>query len=535
MKPRDYQEAAIQATFDWLASGKNHPLIVAPTGAGKSVILSELIRRAVSDWPGTRVVLATHQKELIQQDYQALMRLWPDAPAGIYSAGLSRRQSGRAITFAGIQTVAKRASEFGFVDLLIVDEAHLIPRKGQTQYQKFIAGLREKNPDLQVIGLTATPFRLDSGRLDEGAGSIFEGICYDIPIPMLVERGYLAPLVSKSPSFVFDTKGLHTRSGDWVEGEMDARFNTETVTKEAVREIVDLGKDRRSWLLFCISVDHAANVRDELRRSGVAAEIVTGKTPSSERSRILREFKAGHIRAITNVNVLTTGFDAPATDLLAFLRPTQSLGLYMQMAGRAMRVAEGKVNGLVLDYAGNVLRHGPVDAVNVQSAAGSTKDPDAEKGDVPAKVCPECGSILFIAATECGDCGYEFPPPEPKIDRRASTAAVMNLTAEEHWEPVQDFALFRHVKAGAEVPTARAEYLVGGRVIKEWVCFEHSGFPRQKAVSWWHQMAGTSPPETVSEALQRQSEIRAPAEVVVRREGKFDVIARSRGDKREAA
>jgi DNA repair protein RadD len=536
MDLRDYQSEAIEATFDWFRDGGGNPLIVAPTGAGKSVILSELIRRAVQDWPGTRVIMATHQKELIQQNFGATMRLWPDCPAGIYSAGLSRRQANRAVTFAGIQTVAKRAAEFGFIDLLIVDEAHTIPRSGQTQYQKFIAGLREVNPDLKVIGLTATPFRLDSGRLDSGHGAIFDGICYDIPIPMLVQRGYLSPLVSKSPSFVFDTKGLHTRGGDFIEKEMAERFNTAGVTKAAVREICQLGRDRKSWLMFCISVEHALAVRDELRAQGVPAETVTGSTPAGERSQILRAFKAGQIRAITNVNVLTTGFDAPATDLLAFLRPTQSLGLYMQMAGRAMRVADGKENGLVLDYAGNVMRHGPVDAVNVTTAApGKSKDPDAKKGDIPAKTCPECSSILFIAARECADCGYVFPEPEPKIEEKASTAAVMNMTAEDDWRPVQDFAVARHRKPGADVPTMRVEYLVDGRVVKEWVCFEHAGFPRRKAVTWWQQMAGTTPPDTVADALDRQGEIRAPAEAVIRREGKFDVIASVRGDRREVA
>lgn len=536
MQLRDYQQEAIDATFEWWRGGGGNPLIVAPTGAGKSIILAAFIKRCVDDYPGTRIVLATHQKELIQQDYAALMRLWPEAPAGIYSAGLARRQANRAITFAGIQTVAKRADEFGFVDILMVDECHLIPRKGTTQYQRFIEGLRETNPNLKVVGLTATPFRLDSGRLDAGEGAIFDGIAYDIPIPMLVERGYLAPLVSKSPSFVFDTKGLHTRGGDFIEKEMAARFNTDDVTKQAVREICQLGRDRKSWLLFCISIEHAAAVRDELRAQGVAAEMVTGKTSGGERSRILADFKAGRVRAITNVNVLTTGFDAPATDLLAFLRPTQSLGLYMQMAGRAMRIADGKDNGLVLDYAGNVMRHGPVDAVNVSSAApGKSKDPNAEPGEVPAKTCPECSTILFIAARECSDCGYVFPEPEPKIEREASTAAIMNMTAEDDWRPVTDFALRRHIKRGGNTPMIFVDYLIDGRVVSEPFCPEHVGFPRQKAVQWWHQMAGTTPPNTVAEALEREAEIRRPAEAVVRREGKYDVIARVRREARRDA
>lgn len=535
MQLRDYQADSIDATYQWFADGRGNPLIVAPTGAGKSVILAEFIRRALTDYAGTRIIAITHVKELIEQNCKALLRLWPQAPAGIYSAGLGMRQTRKAVTFAGIQSVHRKADAFGHIDLLIVDECHLIPRSSGTMYTRFIEALRDINPHLKVIGLTATPFRLDSGRLDAGKNALFDGIAYDIPIPMLVERGYLAPLISKSPSFNLDTKGLHTRGGDWIESEMDAKFNTESVTRAAVGEIIQLGHDRRSWLLFCISVDHAVNVRDELRRNGITAEVVTGSTPTQERARILSDFKHGRIRAVTNVNVLTTGFDAPATDLLAFLRPTQSLGLYMQMAGRAMRTAPGKENGLVLDYAGNVMRHGPVDAVNVQDAPGRAKDPDAEKGDIPAKTCPECKSILFIAAMECPDCGYEFPEPETKIDRQASTAAIMNMTAEDDWRPVQDFAVFRNRKTGSP-DSMRAEYLIDGKPVKEWVCFEHIGFARMKAVQWWHQNAGTTPPDTVDEAIERQDEIRAPAEAVVKRDGKYQRIDKTRGTQmREAA
>lgn len=527
MQLRDYQSAAIDATYDWFGAGKGNPLIVAPTGAGKSVILSEFIRRAVSDFEGTRIVCATHVKELIAQNCGALTRLWPGAPVGIYSAGLGRRQLGRQITFVGIQSVAKKAAQFGYVDLLIVDECHLIPRSGGAQYQKFIAGLREVNPDMKVVGLTATPFRLDSGRLDMGDGAIFDGIAYDIPIPLLVNRGYLAPLISKRPDTVMDTAGLHTRAGEFIDKEMDERFNTDEVTKAAVGEVMHLGKDRKSWLLFCISVDHAMAVRDELRAKGIATECVTGTTDKSERSRILADFKAGRIRAVTNVNVLTTGFDAPMTDLLAFLRPTQSLGLYMQMAGRAMRIADGKENGLVLDFAGNVARHGPVDAVSVTDTGPKDKG-DGEPGEMPSKTCPECNEILFIGAREC-PCGFIFPEPEPKIERTASTDAIMNMTAHDEWLPVTDFAVAKHNPRDGRPCSLRVEYLVNGKVIKEWVCFDHAGFPRQKAVQWWHQKAGTTPPDSVEDALERQGEIRAPDEVVVRKEGKFQKITRARG------
>lgn len=524
MELRDYQTAAIQSIYDYFAEGRGSaPLVVAPTGAGKSVILAEFMRRAHADYPGTRILLATHRKELIQQDYQALLRLWPAAPAGIYSAGLGQRRHNAQMLFAGVQSIFRKTRTIGHVDLMIVDEAHLIGRGADTQYGKLIDGLRDINPAMKLVGLTATPYRLDSGRLDSGKGALFDGISYDIGIPMLVERGYLAPLVSKRPGTAFNAAGLHTRMGDFIEAEMAARFATEAITREAVAEIIAAGADRRSWLLFCISVDHAVMARDELRRQGIVAEVVTGATPHVERDRILRDFKAGRIRALTSVAVLTTGFDAPAIDLLAFLRPTQSLSLYMQMAGRGMRVKPQGGNCLVLDFAGNVARHGPVDAVQMP---GEKKE-GTGGGEAPTKTCPRCDSILLIAARDCPDCGHVFPEPEPKIEATATTEAIMNMTAEDNWHPVADFEMGRHVKNGTE--SLRVEYLIDGKVVKEWICLEHTGFPRRKAVQWWVHHAGTSVPDTVTEALARRAEIRVPGEAVILREGKYWRIARVRG------
>ncbi len=374
---RDYQRAAIDALYAWFRAGRGSPLVVAPTGSGKSVILAEFARSAVVAYPETRILIVTHVRELIAQNHAALIRLWPDAPAGIYSAGLGKRQLGRQVLVAGVQSIARRARELGRVDLVIVDEAHLVPRSSDTQYGRLFEGLRRANPSLKVIGLTATPYRLDSGLLHGGANALFDGIAHDIPVGMLVERGHLAPLVSKRPAAAFDTAGLHRRMGEFVEREMMERISGDP-TRAAVAEIVELGRDRRSWIAFCISVEHARAVRDELREHGVIAETVTGETPGPERDRWLRAYRAGQVRALTSVGVLTTGFDAPATDLIAMLRPTASTGLYIQMAGRGMRTAPGKDDCLVLDFAGNVMRHGPVDAIALpQEKTGGKGDGEA--------------------------------------------------------------------------------------------------------------------------------------------------------------
>ena len=193
---RDYQRAAIDALYAWFRAGRGSPLVVAPTGSGKSVILAEFARSAVVAFPETRILIVTHVRELIAQNHAALIRLWPDAPAGIYSAGLGKRQLGRQILVAGVQSVARRARDLGHVDLAIVDEAHLVPRSSDTQYGRLFEGLRATNPNLKVIGLTATPYRLDSGLLHGGENALFDGIAHDIPIGELVERGHLSPLIS---------------------------------------------------------------------------------------------------------------------------------------------------------------------------------------------------------------------------------------------------------------------------------------------------------------------------------------------------
>jgi DNA repair protein RadD len=234
------------------------------------------------------------------------------------------------------------------------------------------------------------------------------------------------------------------------------------------------------------------------------------------------------------VAVLTTGFDAPATDLLAFLRPTQSTGLYVQMAGRGMRTAPGKVDCLVLDFARNVATHGPVDAIALPTEKPGKGDGEKIVG-APTKVCPNCGEIVHLATRECADCGFEFPAPE-KIDAVAGTEAIMNLTAGERWLPVLDVNYSLHRKLGSP-DSIRVEYLArdGGEVrsVSEWVCLEHGGFARQKAVRWWERwawMGGESHiiPSTTADALGRVGEIARPAEVVLQREGKYYRIVRMR-------
>lgn len=523
MELRDYQAESIASVFAYFQTGGENPLVVAPTGSGKSVIIAGLLRRALEGWPDTRVVMATHRKELIAQNHQALMRIWPEAPAGIHSAGLHLRQI-RQITFAGVQTVARRAKSFGYVDFMLIDEAHLLSPNAGTQYQRFIEDLKAVNPNLRVIGFTATPYRLDSGHLVEGRGALFDGIAYDISVGMLVRRGFLAPLIGKPLETRFDTRGLHTRGGEFVEAEMAERFDRDEVTQEAVREIVHFGRERRAWMVFCVNVAHALNVRDALRRRGVAAEAVTGET--SNRDAILNAFKEGRLQALTSVGVLTTGFDAPRVDLLAFLRPTKSRALYMQCCGRGMRIAEGKKNCIVLDFAGNVEQHGPVDAETPKPRKWNEASEPGENLP-PLKACPACDAPLLIAARECAECGHVFTfADRQRHDRTASTAAVMNLTAADTFWPVQDAEWSRHVGRQSRLPSLRVDLLVQGKLVSEYLPFGRDDVgSRRMAARWWLQHGGAEPiPESVEEALERQSETEPPSSVALVREGQYQRV-----------
>lgn len=329
MELRPYQQEALDAIFDYWRRGGGNPLVDLATGTGKSVVIAKLVRQVVEQFPDIRVVMLVHVKELVEQNAKALLRAWPQAPIGINSAGLGRRDKRSQILFASIQSVAKEdATTLGPRHLILVDESHLIPRAGSGMYQTFIGRMREAVPDLRVAGFTATPFRLDSGRMDEGEDRLFDETVYSYDIGRGVDDGYLSPLVSRATGAVIDVTNVARRGGEFVAGDLERAANVDAVTQAACDEIVAKGADRRSWLMFCAGVEHAEAVATALRARGVSVACVTGQTPRAERDRMIRDFREGRLRALTNANVLTTGFDAPRLDLIAMLRPTLSTSLY---------------------------------------------------------------------------------------------------------------------------------------------------------------------------------------------------------------
>jgi DNA repair protein RadD len=498
MQLRPYQLEAVNLVYRFLRERDDNPCVVIPTGGGKTPVLATICRDAVQLWNG-RVAVVSHVKELLEQSAEKLRAIAPDVPVGIYSAGLKRRDLGYAVTIAGIQSIYKRACDLGPVNLVIVDEAHLIPADDEGMYRQFLADAKVVNPELRVIGLTATPFRMRTGMICSSDGVLNE-VCFDIGVRELIVQGYLCPLRTKSGAHKPDYANLHVRAGEFVANEVEDLMDTDDLVGAAVDEVVAESKDRTAVLIFASGVRHARHVAGALTsRHGIECGFISGDTAANERATLLKRFRSGGLRFLVNVNVLTTGFDAPNVDCVVLLRPTMSPGLYYQMVGRGFRLNEGKADCLVLDFGGNVMRHGPVDAIRLKDRA-----PNAG-GEAPAKECPKCKALIATGYAACPDCGFVFPEREKEThEATATTEGILSDQVTRTEEQVKEVAYCLHTKRDDPdaPPSMRVEYRVGfNRWHREWICFEHEGYARRKAEQWWQARSRDAVPSTVMEAI----------------------------------
>lgn len=798
---RDYQNRAISMLYEYFRAEKGHPCLVLPTGSGKSWIIAELCRDAITNWPETRILMLTHVKELIEQDLDKLLTLWPDAPVGVYSASIGQKELSQPITFAGIQSIRNRAEQIGHVDLIVVDECfvagtkistptgdkdinlvrcgdivynqcgfgkvesvscrpsfdiyrleldngqtiectgnhkffteqgwkrareleicsggmenrtsffsiedmfgmwkrvhtldkktrqrkykkrstresveetaillsevckeissnnsgfsgkekdkqyskgnetqtykswreraittfasacfascargwvdsgisnknesrtpeweisellqggycescnddsyrnkwtkpfnnseerarhkekrtfgsvrlvgishlkrespafvyniqvsghpsyfangiavhncHLISHRDEGGYRKLISELEKINPSLRVIGLTATPYRLGHGMITDKP-AIFDALIEPVTLEYLIYNGYLAPLKSKLTDARLSTSGVHKRGGEYIESELQAAVDKKDMNASVVQEVISLAGDRKAWLFFCSGVQHAYHIRDALLAAGITAETVTGETSKKERERIIEEFKAGRIKALTNANVLTTGFDYPDIDLIAMLRPTLSPGLYVQMAGRGLRPKSHTDHCLVLDFAGVVNTHGPITAVRPPDKKGEGN------GEAPVKVCEKCQEIVHLSTRVCPSCGEPFPEPESK-KLKLCDVDIMGLGGIEM--NVDRWFWAKHTSQASGKDLIKVAYrsgLAGHRVI-EYFCINHGGYAGQKAVESLaviSKKAGVDLTETpdIETACELLNGGRPPDRIKYRSEGKF--------------
>lgn len=523
--PRDYQRRAVDSLYEYFEYRTGNPLVIAPTGSGKSVLPAIFCQEVLARWPDQRFMVLAHVRELLEQNYEKIVTAWPDAPAGLYSAGLGRRDTRSAIVVAGIQSAWRKPHAFGWRDIVFIDEAHLLSPDSETMYQKFLAGLRATNPALKVVGLTATAYRLKTGALHQADGSLFTDVACEITLAELLEASHVCPLVSRPPEVQADLSAVGQMGGEFNSHEAEAAVDTPELTERMLDEVYRLGGDRNTWLFFCQGVAHARHVCEALRARGEECEVITGDTPKAERDDIIRRYKSGKLRRLCNAKVLTTGFDAPHIDLIVDVAATMSPGLYVQKAGRGMRTHPSKANCLYLDFVGNIERHGPITCVRPPKSA---RPRDAgEAHERTCLVCPVCRMASELGTAECGDCGHVFARERAvDHDTRAAEADIMAPPPEPEWLPVGSVEYAINNGKGGRRDTLKVTYRCGiGVAYSEWVCFDHdpASFPRQKAEDWWKRRAGGgTPPASVPVAYGlAEFGLKTPCAIRVREEGKF--------------
>ncbi len=385
-KLRPYQQDAVDSTLRYFRKKREPALIVLPTGAGKSLVIAELARIAKG-----RVLVLAHVKELVEQNHQKYTSY--DLEAGIFSASLGKKDFSQKAIFGSIQSVARAEDDF-FDDfsLVVIDEAHRIAEEGATQYQEVVGKLKERNPQLCVLGLTATPYRLGLGWIYEFSQTgeqkteqkrFFKQCVYELPLSFMIKNKFLTqPVKVDIPVTCYDFSELTEKDRMYTTAEVEELLKSQKrLTPLIVKNIIDITEhfERQGVMIFSATVKHAQEVLSHLPKD--EARLVIGDTNMDERNEIIEDFKKKKYKYLVNVSVLTTGFDAPHVDMIAILRPTESNSLYQQIVGRGLRLEPGKTDCIILDYTG--MGH------DIYAPEISDKKP---KNSVPVLIpCPECG------------------------------------------------------------------------------------------------------------------------------------------------
>lgn len=526
---RDYQQAALDATLKFFQdhpAERSNPLIAMPTGTGKSWVIAALLRLIYQWQPDARVLMLTHVKKLIEQNFEKLVTLWSTAPAGIYSAGLKRRELDNRITYAGIASLIHVAESLGKVDLVIVDEAHLVSHKGETMYRHLFEVLYAVNPKLKIIGLSATCYRMGLGSLTEGG--IFSHVAFDLTtikaFNWLISQGYLAPLHAIGTDYQLDASDVRISGGEYVQKDLQEKFDHRDINLAVCREICNIAHGKRHrWKVFASGIEHAEHISAILNGWGISTVAIHSKLERDEHDRRFRDYVDGRVTCAVSMDEMTTGVDIPEMDFIAVLRPTRSTARWVQLLGRGTRPAPwaAKTDCLVADFTNNTRDLGPINDPVLPQSPRARKSAGGVAAAAPCRQCTECKSWVHASIGTCPYCGHVFATPS-KLQSKAAGLEVMKLKEDEpivEEVPVDSITYNKHEKKGRPTSMVVGYHCVRDgipRMFREYVCLEHDGQARSYAHRWWQDRCPhIEPPTSVQRAIDLSKQLKIPRAIRV--------------------
>ncbi len=529
---RPHQQAAHDAVFDHWLNGGGNALIDHCVASGKSLTQAAIASTAIKSW-GVQVLGLTMTKELIRQNAADLKKYWPDAPVGINSAGLKRRDTKLPIIFAHPLSIVRNVRTLGKRHVIMIDEVHNVSRKEEAStYGKIITQLRDAVPDLRIVGLTGTAYRLDTGLLWEpwkGKASMWDEPVHTYNMLDGIRDGYLVPVIPRPGGVKLSNAGVGTRGGEYIDSQVQKAVDTKELNRAIVADIISKTYDRNSVLVFAAGVEHAEHLHEEFVQQGASAVVVHGDLEGKDKARDERieYFMRGAAKFAINVGILTTGFNHPPCDAVALVMMTKSKGKLVQILGRAMRAHPGKANALALDYGGSIRELGCIDQLVSSKVAG-------EPGKAPTKVCPTCDTYVPASTLKCEHCGHEWEKPAPKLSTEAFDAPILSTQQDAKWFDVHDvhYSLHQRIDPATNQPmpkSLRVSYYCGGSVnVSEFLAFAHPkpGARTLAQRKWRARSVGDVMPATGEEALGMVAELRKPARLQLRKNGKYwEIVA----------
>ncbi|MDD4864242.1 MAG: DEAD/DEAH box helicase [Alishewanella agri] len=402
MKLRTYQDDAIFALWQFIAQTTiTRGLVVLPTASGKTIIFAEFIRQLLEAKPSFKVLILGHTQEIVEQNAVKLKSIWPDAPVGIFCAGLKQYDICQ-VTSASRDSIIGEIGEYPYWDLVIVDEAHLIPPAETARYQQILDTIKLHAGCYKLLGFTATPFRTKTGHIyGNGPAALFSQVLYHKRIEQLVNSGYLCPLraVNTADNAIADTRSVRYNKDDFIKKELDQVTDIDNLVQNIVTDWLAKTSARLPTVFFASSVAQACMFEQHLRECGFNFPLITAQTAKADRALWLSQFDNGEINGLINVSTLTTGWDCPRMACIVLARPTRSPGLFLQIVGRGLRLHSSKTETMLLDYGENLKRFGPIGRVR---PAGEAVDPRQQSEKI--SICPCCDTLVSVYQLECPHC-----------------------------------------------------------------------------------------------------------------------------------